>query len=345
MKYCKYCGKELKESAKFCPSCGSPTGRPVSGNLNEISKNLEPSKDIFPVPDNSNKTIPLEVPGGEIKFPQTGNNIAKNEQSPFSRDKVPKSKFLPFLYGIIPILIVAGITVFLYKTNMLSFISRASSPQKNTLSKKENISPKENTIKEIKKTVKPPKTATASKSKVKAIKEGVTHVYPKTLQSSRVLPYAPKVNTYQPAYRVNHIRTAFNALRNNFSSTQAKLASFLPGHVSGQSSISFVVISHVYSFASNPDAGSTETFKVEFTAAVPQNMNASSVKIISKIGGQNGFIAKNISFENLSSSGVYIIEIPVRIPAYLAAGSYYFNAEVEVPGMFLTSGNAYFRVE
>lgn len=344
MKYCKYCGKELKESAKFCPSCGSPAGRPISGNLNEISKNLEPSKDIPHVTDISNKTPLLEVHGGEIKHPRTGNNIAKNEQLPLGRDKVPKSKLLPLLYGIIPVLVVAGITVFLYKTNRLPFISRVSSPQKNVLSKKENISPRKNTIK---KTVKPPKTISASKSKTKAMKEGVTYVYPKAVQSPAHSSYAPsRANAYQPpVYHASRSMIAFNTLRTGFGIAQAKIVSFLPKHVSGQSGISFVVISHVYSFASNAGTDSTETFKVEFTAAIPQNMNASSVKIISKIGGQNGFVAKNISFESLSSSGVYTIEIPVRIPAYLTAGSYYFNAEVEAPGMFMTSGNAYFRVE
>ena len=350
MKYCKNCGKELKESAKFCPGCGSPVGPPVSGNIN---KNLELSKDIHPVTDISSNRVgappptpSLKIPRDEIKTPRTDNNLAKNEHLSFGRDKVPKSKFLPILYGIIPLLIVAGITVFLYKTGRLPFISRVSSSQKHALSKREKVSSKKNAAKEAKKGIKAPRKV--SKKQNKSSKKGIAYVYPKkAVQSPARSSYAPShANAYQPpVYHVNHSRIAFNTLKTNFSSAGVKIVSFLSKHVSGQSSISFVVISHVYSFASNVNADSTETFKVEFTAAVPQNINASQVKIVSRIGGQEGFGAENISYINLSSSGVYKIAIPVRIPEYFITGSYYFNAEVKAPGISLTSNNAYFRVE
>ena len=347
--FCKNCGAPLKEGAKFCPKCGSLTGLPVRGNLN---KNLEPSKDIPPAADISNKagtpstTQPFEIPRDEIKPLSKDNNLAKNEYLSFSRDKLPKSKLVPLLYGIIPVLIVAGITVFLYETGRLPFISRVSSSQKHILLKKEKVSPKKNTFKKTNKTVKA--VGKASKNKTKAVKN-IAYIYPKkAVKPPAHSPYAPsRVNEYPhpPVYHASRSRIAFNTLRTDFGIAGTKIISFLPKHVSGQSSISFVIISHVYSFASNVSADSTEMFKVEFTATVPKNINVPSVKIVSKIGGQNGFVAKNISFANLSSSGVYTVGIPVRMPAYLTAGSYYFNAKVEAPGISLTSGNAYFRVE
>ena len=325
--FCKTCGAPLKEGARFCPSCGSPVGSPIGGSLN---KDLEPSKYIPPIQDVSTEARPYKTPPEEIKPSQT-DNLTKNNV------KTHKAKLMPLLYGIIPVLIVVVITVLLYKTGRLPFISSTSFSQRHALLKKK-ISSKKNAAKKAKKVKLSKKIST---TKTKAAKK-VTHVYPK---APAHLPVSSLLAPYKPAYRINHVRVAFNTLRMDFGSAQAKIVSFLPKRVSGQSGISFVVISHVYSLASNVNTDSTEMFKVEFTAAVPQNMNTSSVKIVSKIGGQNGFGAENVFFANLSSSGVYTVGIPVRIPAYLAAGSYYFNAEVEVPGMFMTSGNAYFRVE
>lgn len=47
MKYCKNCGKELKDDAKFCPKCGSVV--PVQEKSENYEKNE--AKNISPVSD------------------------------------------------------------------------------------------------------------------------------------------------------------------------------------------------------------------------------------------------------------------------------------------------------
>ena len=367
--FCKNCGAPLREGVKFCHKCGSPVSAPVE---HDIKQDLES-------PDNLNIYPPSSIKSDKTKFSQAtqeetdkikaskiSDNLAnkdnaaekelKNKYPPLAEypqvteSKVHKSKILPLLYGIIPVLIVAGIAVFLYTTNRLPFISQTNTNQKQTSLKREKGSAKKPPSVKTKKKIKPAKVASLNKSKTKTVKKGITFVYPKKILRSPVSPSLapPQANTYRPpaqVYHVNHVKIAFNTLRTNFNSAQAKLISYVPEHVSGQSSINFVVLSHVYSFASNISTNSIEMFKVEFRAAIPQNLNAASVKIVSKIGGQEGFGAANISFINLSSSGVYTIGIPVKIPAYFMTGNYYFNAEVEALGMFLTSNNAYFRVK
>jgi hypothetical protein len=167
-----------------------------------------------------------------------------------------------------------------------------------------------------------------------------SHPVSSSYTPSQISSYKPP----KPVYHINHVRIAFNTFRSNLESAKAELISFTSEHVSGESGVSFVILSHVYSFASNISANSIEMFEVEFTAAVPQSISVPQVKIVSRISGR-GFVAENISHINLSSSGVYKIAIPVKIPEYFRTGSYYFNAEAEVPGISLTSNNVYFRVE
>ena len=371
--FCKNCGAPLKEGVKFCQKCGSPVRAPVErdikqnlesgSNLNNPPPSLDETKFSQAAQEETDKPKPPPTVSPDLKTgtPTISDNLADKgnvlkkglenaypppaEYPPIAESKANKSKILPFLYGIIPVLIVVGIAAFLYKTGRLPFISQT----KQTSLKKKG-STKKTIAHKTKKKINQAKVASLNKSKTKAVKKGITFVYSKKAVPPAVYPSsAPsKANAYRPpvpVYPINHSRIAFNTLRTDFNSAQAKLISYVPEHVSGESSISFVVLSHVYSFAVNANANSPEMFKVEFTAAIPQNFNTPSVKIVSKIGGQEGFAAENISFINLSSSGVYTIAIPVRIPEYFMRGSYYFNAEVEAPGMFLTSNNAYFKVE
>jgi hypothetical protein len=145
-------------------------------------------------------------------------------------------------------------------------------------------------------------------------------------------------------YHENYARAALNTFKTNFSSAQAILSSFSPEYASGQSSIRFVLLSNVNSFAANVTGNSMEDFTVEFTAAVPNNIAAPTAKIVSIVRG-NGIDIRNTSFINLTSSGVYTVKMPVNIPLYLARGTYYFKATVEAPGMELESADAYFKVE
>jgi RNA polymerase subunit RPABC4/transcription elongation factor Spt4 len=356
--FCKNCGASLKEGAKFCPKCGSPVGASVKYDINQQNEELYNAAAVSDKPD---KIKPFQTVSDEkdkIKPSRAGNNLAdkdnaskngiKNVYPRSNEPKVHKNRILPLLYGIIPVLIVAGLAVFLYKTNRLPFINRTSTAAKQaSLNKKKKSPSKKIASEKNKEKAKTSKTVSAKKSKTKPAKNAVAYVYPKKPPQSPAYPsYVPsQVKTYrQPVYHVNHSRIAFDTFRTNFNSAGAKLISFAPEHVSGESGISFVILSHVYSFALNISPNSTEYFKVEFTAAVPQNINVSQVKIISKVYGQ-GISAENISYVNLSSSGVYTVEIPVEIPQYFKTGSYYFNANAEAPGMELISSNAYFRVE
>ncbi len=379
MKYCKNCGSELKENAKFCPKCGSAVSLPEK---NIDSKSSEPAlKSNVPPVSVSVKTshfckncgTPLKEDsvfcqncGNRVGLPsehnikqnlELYNNIppvsngfdeikpskeSKNEYPPTGELRARKNRVLPFLLGIIPILIVTGITVFLYKVHKLPFINYIKPSNKSiSFSSKKHAAAQPSLSQ--KNQLKEGKVKTAKKGKIPAQPKLVIQplistppAHPKT--------YRPPKPVYHINY-VNHARVAFNTFRSNLESAKAETISFTSEHVSGESSVNFVVISHVYSFASNVSANSIEMFEVEFTAAVPQNINAPQVKIVSRIGGQEGFSAENISYINLSSSGVYKIAIPVRIPEYFITGSYYFNAEVKAPGISLTSNNAYFRVE
>ena len=326
--FCKSCGAPLKEGAKFCQKCGSPVSPPI-GHVKE--QDLQPYDNISSVSDESDK----------IKPPRTR----------ISKTKPHKNKISPLLFGIIPVLIVAGITIFLYKTNRLPFINQSHArigPKnifpKNKKNKKEKIGQKI-TAKKAKNKIKTSQNKSVKKSKTK----GITYVYPKKpIKPFVSSSYTPsQISSYKPpkpVYHINHVRIAFNTFRSNLESAKAELISFTSEHVSGESGVSFVVLSHVYSFASNISANSIEMFEVEFTAAVPQSISVPQVKIVSRISGR-GFVAENISHINLSSSGVYKIAIPVKIPEYFRTGSYYFNVEAEVPGISLTSNNVHFRVE
>ena len=372
MKYCKNCGSELKENAKFCPKCGSAVSLPEK---NIDSKSSEPAlkPDVQPASVSvktshfcKNCGTPLKEGsifckncGNPVGLPSEHNINQNNNIPPLSKDdaaekelknKYPpigelrprKNKVLPFLLGIIPILIVAGITVFLYKIHKLPFISYTKPLNKSiSFSSKKHIAAQPSLSQKNQ----------VKKGKVKTTKKGKTPAQPKLVIQPLISTPSAHPKTYRPpkpVYHinyVNHARVAFNTFRSNLESAKAETISFTSEHVSGESSVNFVVISHVYSFASNVSANSIEMFEVEFTAAVPQNINAPQVKIVSRIGGQEGFSAENISYINLSSSGVYKIAIPLRIPEYFRTGSYYFNAEAEVPGISLASNNAYFKVE
>lgn len=99
--YCKYCGKEMEDGARFCPACGKKTG--PEENLETAGTNAAAQADQ--------------------KGPESAEQSLNNPQTdPAQGRKKPKRKkhLIPIIIAIVALIALAGTAAFFVKTKVVS---------------------------------------------------------------------------------------------------------------------------------------------------------------------------------------------------------------------------------
>lgn len=131
--FCKYCGNELKENAKFCPKCGKPTGGELAEKAqavkNQVNQTVQEAKET--IAHTSKDDIKKQVKTSVQAAKETMQHVDKQGVSLYGirqgiKNIVTHPKEHKILFSVVAVLVVLIIGLKIFVFNDERFITQNS---------------------------------------------------------------------------------------------------------------------------------------------------------------------------------------------------------------------------